>query len=128
MGIKTASTHDIGTMPVNIVLSPDGQYAVITSMVSSNNLRAFVSVMVWKLESSSLPDRAMIPPTAYIGDCSSGLTGSYMPAQGRRRYHRRGKCSRWDGSLSLERQIAMKADDFPAGLAGRRPWPALRDE
>jgi YVTN family beta-propeller protein len=112
----TGASHGVGSLPVNVLLSPDGQYAVSTGAGSRQQLcstRLSDGVQVGKLEYRST-----------VADKANGLYYGLAFGPGGELYAAQGAAGRVavvklnaDGSLERGRQIDTGDDSFPAGLA-----------
>jgi YVTN family beta-propeller protein len=111
-----ASSQGVGSLPVNLLLSPDGKYAVSTGAGSREQLcstRLADGTQAGKLEfRSTVADKAN---GLYYG-LAFGPDGEVYAAQGAAARVAVVKLHA-DGTLSREREIDTGKNDFPAGLA-----------
>ena len=115
---------NVGSLPMNVILTPDGKYAITTDMGFRQSLHA-ISTTTGKDVSAPLVfgkdngDGTYGPPGLYYGLAvqSNGDGSSTL-------YASEGASSAIavvnvskSGTLTLTRTIALKAGDFPAGVA-----------
>lgn len=123
--------QDVGSMPMNLGLSPDGRYAISSDMGLHEWLWSIrtsdgkgVSNVEFSNSAPAAPAGENSAESSGGADRSNGLyyglaispDGSVYAAQGAHDSIAVLKLSE-DGSLSLQRSIKTRAHDFPAGLA-----------
>jgi YVTN family beta-propeller protein len=113
----TGINQEIGSMPMNIITSPNGKFAITTDMGFHQSLWSISTSTGTKISEVQFENSVTNPSTygLYYG-LAFGADGTLYAAQGENQTIAKLSLSS-GGALALTGSIATKPGDFPSGLA-----------
>jgi len=110
------ANSDIGSLPMNIILSPDGHYALTTDMGFHQSLWSLDTTSGQPVDEIHFDNTTSSPHYGLYYGLAFGSDGALYAAQGEQQAIAKVSLAS-DGSLTLTGSIATLPGDFPSGLA-----------